>query len=335
MSWLFRLAALWSAPRAFPKLMLWLGYLITAASLIYLLRDIQLHAGALPENWTERYGSLWFGLAVLFFVASVSCGLLIWVRLLHWELVDVKVLPATNAYLVSQIGKYIPGNIAQHFGRVFLAGRQGIPAATTTRLIIIEVVTVVTAAVSLITAACLFQTELRDQLLAIFEARRSPATIVIAAGIAVAVMLAGAMSLTRLASRIKGGRPLPAISLPRLLQLLGLGLMAFVALGASFHVLLAKCLMAADPGFLSCIAWITASWLISFLTPGAPAGLGVRELVLVTLVAAQFGQPVALESAFAFRGVSVVGDLVVLGLGLLAGLYARRSSDRQEPGRTT
>lgn len=237
-----------------PKLTLWLGYLITAASLLYLLRDLQLHAGSLPGDWMQRYASGWFGVSVLLFVCSVSCGFLIWRRLLVWEGAGMALLPAANVYLVSQIGKYIPGNVAQHFGRVVLASRQGMAAATTARLIVIEIVVVVSAALFFVTAICLFQPDMRTQLLAIFAARRSPATLVMVALLAGAVVLGGAAALARLVARAGDGGAFTALGLPRLLQLLALGFLAFMALGASFHVLLAKCLMVADPGLLACIA---------------------------------------------------------------------------------
>lgn len=321
----------WRAHRGTSKrwqeVMLWLGYLITAASLIYLLRALQLNASALPEDWTARYGSIWFAVSVLLFVASVTCGFLIWRCLLSYELIDIEVMPSANVYLISQIGKYIPGNFAQHFGRVFLAGRRGIPTTTTAKFIIIEVIVVVAAALSLVAVICVFQPHLRAQMFAIIEGERSPASTLVVSFLVLAVIVGGVTSLVTAGSRIRGGGTLAALSVSRVLQLGSLGLLAFGALGASFQVLLAKCLMIADPGLLVCIAWITSSWLISFLTPGAPAGIGVREFVLVTLVSAEYGQPVALESALAFRVVSVIGDLVVLGLGLLAGLAARPADD--------
>lgn len=90
--------------------------------------------------------------------------------------------------------------------------------------------------------------------------------------------------------------------------LAGLGFAAFAVLGLSFQVLLQGCLNVADPGLFTCIVWITASWLISFFTPGAPAGIGVREFILVSLISVDYGQSLAVESALAFRGISVLGD---------------------------
>ena len=49
-----RIASSWRTAWPWQKAMRWLGYLITAASLVYLFRALQLHAGALPEDWAAR-----------------------------------------------------------------------------------------------------------------------------------------------------------------------------------------------------------------------------------------------------------------------------------------
>ena len=326
MNILRQLTAYWRTSIRWQRVTLWLGYLVTAASVIYLLRALQLHASDLPEHWTERYSSVWFAVSVLMFVASVACGFLIWRRLLSCEHLDIDVMPSASIYLVSQIGKYIPGNVAQHVGRVFLARRHGIAVATTTKFIIIEMIVVVVAAVSVVAAICFFQPRLGAQIFAIIENTHSPTGILIFAILTLGLVSAVVASLSKEAVRASGGPTVASLNITQVLSLVGLGLLAFIVLGASFQVLLAKCLMVADPGFGACLIWITSSWLIGFFTPGAPAGLGVREFVLVTLVAAEYGQPVALESALAFRGVSVIGDLVVLGIGLMAGRMSRPAS---------
>lgn len=61
---------------------------------------------------------------------------------------------------------------------------------------------------------------------------------------------------------------------------------------------------------LSAIAWIAG-----FLMPGAPGGLGPREFVLVTLVAPGIGQADAALAAAVFRCVTFAGDAACFLLG--------------------
>ena len=56
------------------------------------------------------------------------------------------------------------------------------------------------------------------------------------------------------------------------------------------------------------------AWLAGFLTPGAPAGLGVRESVLLIILAPAAGEASILALAALFRIVTVLGDgLLALG----------------------
>ena len=45
-----------------------------------------------------------------------------------------------GAYFVSQIGKYLPGNVAHHIGRVVLLRRQHIPAPTIVAVMTLETI---------------------------------------------------------------------------------------------------------------------------------------------------------------------------------------------------
>jgi uncharacterized membrane protein YbhN (UPF0104 family) len=58
-----------------------------------------------------------------------------------------------------------------------------------------------------------------------------------------------------------------------------------------------------------CGAYVLA-WVAGFLTPGAPAGVGVREFVLYLLLAQLVGQPDLLAAVVLARMVSVCGDVL-------------------------
>jgi uncharacterized membrane protein YbhN (UPF0104 family) len=57
-------------------------------------------------------------------------------------------------------------------------------------------------------------------------------------------------------------------------------------------------------------ATFSLSWVIGFLTPGAPAGLGVRESIMILILSGFIGQPEAAFVALVSRMVVTLGDLV-------------------------
>jgi len=53
------------------------------------------------------------------------------------------------------------------------------------------------------------------------------------------------------------------------------------------------------------------SWLAGFLTPGAPAGIGVREAVMIALMEGIIGTSNSLIISVLFRLVTITGDVMM------------------------
>ena len=87
----------------------------------------------------------------------------------------------------------------------------------------------------------------------------------------------------------------------------------FVMLGSA---LAALAFIVADPPLTivpMAIGAFALSWVAGFLVPGAPAGLGVREGVLVALLSPSVDR--ALPIVLGFRLATTLGDFLSLGLG--------------------
>lgn len=64
------------------------------------------------------------------------------------------------------------------------------------------------------------------------------------------------------------------------------------------------------------ISIAAASWILGFLTPGAPAGIGVREALLIAGLSDGLGIGNAELIALAFRGCTLIGDLLLFAAGM-------------------
>ena len=60
-----------------------------------------------------------------------------------------------------------------------------------------------------------------------------------------------------------------------------------------------------------------AAWIVGMVTPGAPAGLGVREIILISLLENYIQHADLLLGVVLGRGVTVVGDVLFVGLALI------------------
>jgi hypothetical protein len=105
-----------------------------------------------------------------------------------------------------------------------------------------------------------------------------------------------------------------------LLPLYGSFFLISGALALSLHTRASQ----SDGVLLSMIPGYALAWLCGFVIPGASAGLGVREAVIVLL----FGDdPAALFTAMGMRVVTTLGDVLLL-LGVT--LWTRRAPGTEE-----
>jgi hypothetical protein len=105
-------------------------------------------------------------------------------------------------------------------------------------------------------------------------------------------------------------------------------LLGMILVGASLATLaLASAPTITPSAIATSIAVFSAAWIAGFLAPGAPAGLGIREAILLAGLGPTFGARTAVEITIFFRVLSVAADLVAL----CAGSLLLRASNRSVP----
>jgi glycosyltransferase 2 family protein len=221
-------------------------------------------------------------------------------------------LPWQEALLVytkTNLMKYLPGNLLGFVGRNFLLARIGFSHAVIAAGSALEVALALLACGAL--AVLLAWNELR---LLIPSSGNW-----IVWGVLGGAAIGGLSLAARLGLRPASPAPPSDASgsmarqslLPLSLSALGLQALAFLALGASFTLVFPLVLEApiGSAEFRKTFAAFLVAWLLGFLTPGAPGGLGIKEATLVLLLSPTFGPEAAMASALIHRLVSVLGDL--------------------------
>jgi SAM-dependent methyltransferase len=250
---------------------------------------------------------------VAYFVSAVAAAL-VWHGWLEVLGTSMSRSLATSIALTSQIAKYIPGNFAHHLGKAALARQAGVTLPRIAASIAGELLSAPVLAVATLALVLLLDPGAFSRFVPL-DGAAIPLRVAGAAVLA-AIVLAAAFSpmLVRMAVRRS------ALELRDLPHGLGIwivvtGCVMFAAAGASFHAVA----MALEPdshvdlGFS--IAIFTLAWTAGFLTPGAPAGLGVREVLIVAALALEVGAPTAMGVALLHRMVTGIGDLVAFALG--------------------
>lgn len=228
---------------------------------------------------------------------------------------DVTLSMAHAMYGRTQIAKYIPGNVFHLAGRHAIGRTQGLGNSSLASAALLEALLLIacTTSISLLWGGDLFLERVR------------PAAVIGALALLAAAVLILARGLRNRSVDLPATASAVNTRLRAILRLIA----AWILYGAFFVVVAGLLwgllrLTGADsartsPRYDSCLAAISLAWLAGFLVPGATAGLGVREGVLIALLSHGAGTAEAVVASFAYRVVTVLGDAVFFGFSLLFG----------------
>ncbi len=239
--------------------------------------------------------------------AVINCALPVaWFRLLIWYgQPDADLRNCLSLYAKTQIAKYIPGNVFHLTGRHLLGRRLGWSHAPLAAASLFEILGMLVASSALALLGLIF--------LGVREKHIS--SISIAAIFTLTLLFP--ILLNKIASRF---RLIEKLYLPGkksadifigLLPVYLLYLAFFLALGGLFLGVVHAIAGLSDLGQAGPIITVFAvAWITGFITPGAPAGFGIREMVIVGSLSNFIGEPESIFIAFLFRIVTVFGDFL-------------------------
>lgn len=227
---------------------------------------------------------------------------------------------SAGIYLSAQIAKYMPGNVGQHIGRIYLSTRSGLPSMRVGMAMLVEIVLGVAI-------ATLLSVPLAPMVMRRFERASVPwaSMAIVGLGVVVAACIVGyLLHRKRLLAPIRGhlrsaldeARSVGGSTFLAGATALTCG--GTILAGLALVVLASPSLSAVTvASAVAGVALFSASWILGFLAPGAPAGLGVREAVLLGGLTPAIGGHLALEVTIVFRALSVGADLVAWLVGAM------------------
>ena len=295
------------------------GVLFFLVSLAYLGREVM--------NYHEALGATFLRREILVFIVlgSVAYAGLLFLLARTWTRLASRDVEAAgrvaflgprgyHAYALSGVFKYLPGNVFHLVSRQAFFRHAGASqlhlARTSLTELLLQLAGAAAVALLVFAGSCLGQSCTG---LALAGWRLPPWGI--ALGLLVLALVAlGAAS-----------RQFPPHALRRPLALT----LAFFAGFAVILTLLFALLRGSPPQLADrLVAAYLVAWIVGFLTPGAPGGLGVREAVFIALAGAT--GPLPVEGALIGRLVSTLGDLLfpAMTLFLAGGRQAAAVPDR-------
>jgi hypothetical protein len=254
-----------------------------------------------PVVWHFR----WEFIIASLLVTWVMYGILIWGwrLILHGWAQRIRAVDAARIWSVSSLGKYIPGKVWAIAGMAVMAEKQGVSgAAATGSAIIMQLLAIAAGTVMAIAL-------LGSSLLETFPGGTLTAIGIAAAALIGAISLASPAVTNRIGFLI--GRPdaVRAVEPNALAGSIFANLIAWGGYGLSLQLLAAGTMPSVDLSWSTATGAFAASYIGGYLMLFAPAGLGVREGLLIFMLKGTIGIGPATALAAASRITLTVNEL--------------------------
>lgn len=282
-----------------PVVRRWLQVAVTALVVLFFglaLWDIMPKVLAYPWDFQPGYLALAFVLLVLrgpvpaygwwAIMRQLGCVLPWWrsVRILYY----------------SALAGFLPGSVWHAVSRVYLAEKEGVPKSLTTISVVLESVLILLAALVVSSLSLI--------------AWPNPPLWAALLGLVILVAIIWRPDLAFRAAnwglqRI-GRKPLDVTLGPRdMVRLMLPFILNWLIFGAMFYAILAALYPSLSPVYIPLVAGVfTAAWVGGYLAIFVPQGLGVREIIIVTLLSViGVPAPVATAAALLARLWSILG----------------------------
>ena len=292
------------------------GYGISLAAIAYVAWQVRPHLDA----FAVFFGNTGDRLTVA--TLAVCYGLLLLILSFAWLTLlrpaDSHVLStgtALSIYCRAQMLKYLPSNALHLVGRHAAARQRGSSHGALIWAAVAETALMIAAAGTV-------------ALLLLASPKGAQALDVSRHGSIVAIIAAGILVAAGAAYGVWRARRAAALHLQsRVLTLAALGSFALYLLFFTLNGMLLLTLVhrttAAPTEPLALVGLVAAAWVLGFVTPGAPAGLGVREVILIHGLELLGLGAMAAPVALAYRLVTTGGDLLCGIAALLLGRLVR------------
>lgn len=272
------------------------------------------------QHWQEIKDIKFTSFTLLMFIISLILNIIahtfsawVWTWILHIFQTKLQGFKAINVYLITNISKYLPGNVWHFFGRVKAIQGEGDSLSIATVSVIIEpllmavsalLITIISASFGIINLS--FSSLLTSVLI-----------ICILIGIHPKIMNP---ILSKLA-KSKGSNESAKLTKYPLLPLLGESIFLLLRGFAFLSLLIAfmPIKLTLIPQVLSTFSF---AWLLGLIVPGAPGGIGIFEATIIaSLDSAIFPSQIVLVVIALFRISSIFAELITAGFAVFANKY--------------
>lgn len=257
----------------------------------------------------------------VFYVTCSLAAMANWAQILRGLSSDIRGAPSTSVFLVAQLGRYLPGNVGHYFGRMVLGRAVGISVKISGLGSVVEILAALAAGGLIFLGVYLFAPSTFAQALAFLPPQATPFRVL--------VVILGLLALVGLATKqLQARTQFPMIGVGTWVRATVLATTSLLLTGMSFGLFMHSIMPLNADQFGLALVVFSMAWLAGFVTPGAPAGLGIREAVILAFLAPVFGGGAALSVSVLHRLLCTLIDVLLSAAGW--GIYVRVRSQYEK-----
>lgn len=287
---------------------------LSLLSIVYFFHILIPKLGAFPSITWSPFLYFCFLICILLYIGTMLIGGFNWGILLKDFGNFIKYAEAVKIVAFTQFGKYLPGNFGHHIGRFYIANRNGIPSVIVIQTIFYE--TIILLATSLLIGSLGFIQSYSHH--EEFWIRLSLIVLFIFASLILPPKLTPWFNglKSKWISKIRGNTNLKTINISTILKIAALNAISLSLSGIMLYIIAKFIFDVKQNDVFFLISAYTSSWLLGYIIPGAPAGMGIREATLVTTLSLNYSQEIAIALTITLRAISLIGDGICFAFSL-------------------
>ncbi len=278
----------------------YIGFLLTLVSFYYIILSLIQNYNKIEQLLTGEILFFAILLGLLLYTVSQFNLVLAWQILLKKQYPKIKFKIFYYIVGISQIGKYLPGNIGHVIGRVYLAQKFKIKILDSSKSLVYESILVVFA--GMIVSLGYFN-YYKNNILGINITAFK--VLFLATLISILIYLFYPTNKKQRFLNIKS-----------VLTILLLYIFSFAMLGLILYFIQFLLNTTEYISLTKYIVVITISFIAGYIVPGSPAGIGIREFVFVTILSNEIDTSVSLALIFILRIITILGDILMYLISL-------------------
>lgn len=268
----------------------------------------------LYQNWSRvsfeelRFNIGFLAISYIFQFSYFVLGCLGWILILRGLDAELSLKRAIQIISVSNLGRYIPGKVWAFLGQVYLAKRDDIPAHKTLVSVLLSTILIILSAALIFSAS-----------LAFLVKKGLPNQIYLALiFIPLCFIALHPRTLARIVNwglkRLKRESIEFNFDYARILRLLGVYCVSWIAQGACFFFLIKSFYPITISAFFPLLGINSIAWIVGFLSFFVPGGLGIREGIQSFFLKFYIPLPIGIIAALLYRIWAIIGMIIFFAI---------------------